>query len=87
MGKKTEEAFNLLMKVKEYFSRKFLLAVSCLGLGYHLVLNGKEIGDWALVVAVVLGFYNGSNVVEKFAEIKTGKFTMTQKETMDGRSD
>lgn len=59
-----------LEKVKEYFSRKFVLAISTLLLGYKLVLDGKDIEGWAILVGVVLAFYNGSNVAEKMAEMR-----------------
>lgn len=54
-----------LTKAKEYFSRKFILAVGTLAFGYHLVLRDKDVEGWAILVGVVLAFYNGSNVMEK----------------------
>ena len=75
-----------LAKVKEYLSRKFLLAVACLGSGYYLVLAGKDVSEWAILVGVVLTFYNGANVAERYAEFKAGKMSLSQREVMqDGQ--
>lgn len=77
-----EKAFNLLSKVKEYFSRKFLLAVACLWLGFYLINHNKDVADWAMLVGVVLTFYNGANVAERFAELKSDKMLLQQREVM-----
>lgn len=71
-----------LAKIQEWFSRKFVLAVATLLLGYHLVLSGRDIEGWALLVGVVLAFYNGSNVAEKLT-LKGNRITLTKNEKVD----
>lgn len=73
----------VINKIREYFSRKFVLAGASLGFGYHLVLIGKDIEGWAILVGVVLAFYNGSNVAEKFTTLKGGKVTLSKGSTGD----
>lgn len=60
-------------KLLEYFSRKFVIAIISLGCGYGLLIADKALGDWAMLVGVVMAFYNGSNVAETFAQVKLGK--------------
>lgn len=69
-----------LEKFKEYFSRKFVLAVSCLTLGFYLVYIDKDIEGWSILVGVVLAFYNGSNVMEKMTTLKGTKVTLSNTE-------
>lgn len=73
-----------LEKFKEYFSRKFVLAVSCLALGFYLVYIGKDIEGWSILVGVVLAFYNGSNVMEKMTTLKGTKVSLSSTERSGG---
>lgn len=76
-----EKAASFLDRFKSYFSRKFLLAGATLGMGYHLVLDGKDVEGWALLVGVVLAFFNGADVTEKIAAMRGAKTRVTTKET------
>lgn len=78
-----EKATGFLERFKSYFSRKFILAGTTLGMGYHLVLAEKDIEGWALLAGVVLAFFNGADVTEKIAAMRTGKSSnkVTTKET------
>ena len=62
----------ILSKILEYFSRKFVLALACLGGGFYLVLLGKPIGEFVALTGVVLGFYNGANVAQDFVHAYKG---------------
>lgn len=46
------------------YRTKLAMCYICLGLGYHLILNGKPIGEFTALVAIVLGAYATANVVE-----------------------
>ena len=60
----------MLGKIREYFSRKFVLASMALIGTFHLALVDKELGGWAAALAVILGFYNGSNVYQEYLASK-----------------
>lgn len=62
----------ILQKTLEYFSRKFVLALACLGGGFYLVLNGKPLGEFVALAGVVLAFYNGANVAQDFVHAYKG---------------
>jgi hypothetical protein len=57
-------------KVMDYFSRKFVLALAALCGSFALSWAEKDVGEWAAAIAVVLGFYNGSNVYQKYLDNK-----------------
>lgn len=58
-------------KLINYFSRKFVLALACLGLGFYLsVVESKEITSFITLVGVILGFYNGANVIQSHIQSK-----------------
>jgi hypothetical protein len=78
-----EKALSFLERFKSYFSRKFLLACATLGLGYRLVLEGKDIEGWAILVGVVLAFFNGADVTEKIATLRSGRLRLKTKETVE----
>lgn len=46
------------------YRTKLVMCYVCLGLGYHLILNGKPIGEFTALVAIILGAYATANVVE-----------------------
>lgn len=46
------------------YRTKLAMCYVCLGLGYHLILNGKPIGEFTALVAIILGAYATANVVE-----------------------
>jgi len=57
-------------KVLEYLSRKFVLSVLALSGTFYLAVYDKELGGWAGALAVILGFYNGSNVYQEYLATK-----------------
>lgn len=77
----------LFTKLKEYFSRKFILAGTTLVMGYHLVVLDKDISGWSILAGVVLGFYNGSNVAEKLTVMRTENLRLRTEEKGNGNSD
>lgn len=72
----------MLVKVLEYLSRKFVLSVVALGCTFYLAVGDKELGGWAGALAVILGFYQGSNIAQDFIATKkpTTKDGAPQKE-------
>lgn len=62
----------MLVKVIEYLSRKFVLSVMALGGTFYLAAVDKELGGWAAALAVILGFYQGSNVAQDYIHTKKG---------------
>lgn len=62
-----------LDKFKVYFSRKFLLAITCLAFGWYLILENRDVSEWATLCGVVLAFYNGSNVAEKYVDYRQSR--------------
>lgn len=75
-----EKAISFLERFKSYFSRRFLLACATLGFGYRLVLEGKDIEGWAILVGVVLAFFNGADVTEKIATMRSGRLKVETRE-------
>lgn len=69
------------LKLLEYASRKFVLALACLGGGFYLLLQDKDIGGFVALAGVVLGFYNGANVAQDYVNAKKES---KQKETQNG---
>ena len=58
-------------KLIDYFSRKFVLALACLGLGFYLSLSGSDqTVNFITLVGVILGFYNGANVIQSHIQSK-----------------
>ena len=50
-----------------FASRKFLLAVACLLTGFYLAVIGTcDLGSYTMLVATILGAYNGSDTVRDF---------------------
>lgn len=62
----------VLVKIGDYFSRKFILSSASLGTGFWLVLHDKQVLEYAGLIGVVLAFYNGANVVETVAAMRGG---------------
>lgn len=62
-----------LRQLVGYFSRKFVLSATSLASGFWLVLHNKGVAEYSLLVATVLGFYNGANVVETVAAMRKNK--------------
>lgn len=60
-------------KLMEYFSRKFVLAIAALIGSFVLLWYNKPMGEWAMVIAVILGFYNGANVAQDMVMMKKVK--------------
>jgi len=60
----------LLHKTLEYFSRKFVLALSSLGGGFYLILKDKDIVQYVALAGVVLAFYNGANVAQDYVMMR-----------------
>lgn len=60
----------MIHKLIEYFSRKFVLALACLGGGFYLVLYEKPLGEFVALAGVVLAFYNGANVAQDYVNMK-----------------
>jgi hypothetical protein len=63
----------VLLKLLEYASRKFVLALACLGGGFYLILQDKDIGGFVALAGVVLGFYNGANVAQDYVNYRKEK--------------
>ena len=59
-----------MVKVLEYLSRKFVLTVAALGFTFYLAVVDKELGGWAGALAVILGFYQGSNIAQDYIHKK-----------------
>lgn len=59
-----------MSKVMEYLSRKFVLTVLALFGTFYLAVVDKELGGWAGALAVILGFYQGSNVAMDYIHSK-----------------
>lgn len=57
-------------KIFDYFSRKFVLSSLSLVGGFYLVLHDKPVLEFSALVAAVLAFYNGANVVETVAAMR-----------------
>lgn len=50
----------------KFRSRKFMLAATSLALGSFFLSMGKiGGGEWVGLIAIILGLYGGSNVMEK----------------------
>lgn len=62
--------FKGLVKISDYFSRKFILASSSLVGGFYLVLEGKDVNGFTGLVLVILGTYAGANVAELASNMK-----------------
>lgn len=63
----------VLEKILEYFSRKFVLALACLGGGFYLVMIEKDIMGFVALATAVLAFYNGANVAQDYVNSKREK--------------
>ena len=57
----------MLEKLRDYASRKFVLAVLSLGSGLYVTITKEPESVYALatLVGVVLAFYNGSNTASE----------------------
>lgn len=42
----------------------------CLGMGFYLVINDKDIATFTALVATILGIYTAGNVTESTAVLK-----------------
>jgi hypothetical protein len=62
-------------KLREYFSRKFILAALSLGGGFYLTMtqDADKLYAFATLVGVVLAFYNGSNTAEAILAARNPK--------------
>lgn len=62
-------------KLRDYASRKFVLAVLSLGGGFYVTLHKEPDSVYALatLVGVILAFYNGADVANVFAA-RGGKY-------------
>lgn len=60
----------MVRKLAEYFSRKFVLSLASLVGSFFVVWWDKDILGWATAIGVVLAFYNGSNVLQNYVDIK-----------------
>lgn len=57
---------------KGYLSRKFVLALLCLGAGTYIALQCADVlSGFTALVATILGFYNGANVIQDFVYAKS----------------
>lgn len=54
----------------KYISRKFIVTIVALLGGLYLVYDGKPIMELTAYMTVVLGFYQGSNVIENVQRMK-----------------
>jgi hypothetical protein len=52
------------VKLLEYFSRKFVLSLGALVGTFVLSMEGKDVGEWAAALGVILGLYISGNVAE-----------------------
>jgi hypothetical protein len=64
-----------LRKLVEYFSRKFVLSLASLFGGFGLAWFGKDVSNLTELIAVVLGLYNGPNVLQDYIAYKKSKVT------------
>ena len=71
----------VLRKLSEYFSRKFVLSLTSLMGSFALVWNGKPVEDLLGIIAAVLGTYNGANVFQTYVEGKANKNNPNNPET------
>lgn len=63
-----EESASTQLRFGGYFSRKYVLAVACIALSFYLVMADKNISDWAILISIVLAFYNGANVASRYVD-------------------
>lgn len=63
----------MVKSMKDFASRKFILTILGIGTAFYLVLIGKSIAEYTAALGVILGFYQGANVAEKYIESKASK--------------
>ena len=54
-----------LVKFIDYFSRKFVLSLGALIGTFVLSMEGKDVGEWAAALGVILGLYITGNVADQ----------------------
>lgn len=59
-----------MTKLLEYISRKFVLALLALGTSFWLALEKLPMSEYVMALGVVLGFYNGANVMQDYLYTK-----------------